>query len=169
MRSCGRIEQIPSAHRKIAKGSDFVAYNKEIFELKDKFCPFDFRVVGPLCCGSDSGLQSRRVQCKAGLKGSDGLDSCQAFMHCLIISCEMCYSVFQLRRNILFAKHVAAYSLTPPKHVNAWGEMDGSNFRSLSCHFIMGKQIGSIRGTCYCRVCSLCIIWLQLKPIKSLL
>lgn len=167
VRSCGRTEQILSVHRKIAKGGAFVAYNKENFELRNKFCPFDLRVVGPLCRGSDSGLQSKRGQCEAGLVGFDGLDSCQAFMHCLIISCEKRYSVFQLRRNILFAKHVAAYSLTPPKHVNAWGEMDGSNFPSLSCHFIMGKQIGSIRGTCYCRVCSLCIIWLQLKPIKS--
>lgn len=165
--SCGRTEQVLSVHRKTAKGCAFVAYNKENFELRNKFCPFDFRVVGPLYRGSDSGLQSRRVQCEAGLMGFDGLDSCQAFMHCLIISCETRYSVLQLGRNILFAKHVAAYSFRPPKHVNAWGEMDGSNFCSLSCHFIMGKQIGSIRGTCYCRVCSLCIIWLQLKLIKS--
>lgn len=71
------------------------------------------------------------------------------------------------RRNILFSEHVAAYLLTLPKHANAWGEMDDSNFHSLSCHFIMRKQIGSIQCTCYCRVCSSCSIRLQLKPIKS--
>lgn len=167
VRSCGRTEQILSVHRKITKWHAFVAYNKENFELRDKLSPFDFRVVGPLYCGSESGLQSRRVQYEAGLMGFDGLDSYQALMHCLIVSCEMRYSGFQLSRNILFARHVAAHSLRLPEHVNAWGEMDGSNFRSLSCHFIMGKQIGSIRGTCYCRECSLCIIWLQLKLIKS--
>lgn len=117
-------------------------------------------------CTVDLILTYEEEECESGLVGF-GLDSCQAFMHCLIVSCEMCYSISQLGRNILFAKHVAAYSLMLPKHVNAWGEMDGSNFRSLTCHFIMGEQIGSIRGTCYCRVCSLCIIWLQLKPIKS--
>lgn len=66
VRSCGRTEKILSVHRKIAKGGAFVAYNKDNFGLRNKSCPFDFRVVGPLYCGSDSDLRRRGVWIRVG-------------------------------------------------------------------------------------------------------
>lgn len=74
---------------------------------------------------------------------------------------------FQLSRSSLFAKHVVPHSLPLPKHVNAWGEMDDSNFHSLSHHFITRKQIEPIWCTYYNRMCSSCSIRMQLEPIKS--
>lgn len=52
-----------SAHKNSRKEVPLQHYNKENFELRNQFCPLDFRGVGPSYRGSDSGLWGRRVLC----------------------------------------------------------------------------------------------------------
>lgn len=121
--------------------------------------------VGPLCCGSAAKQRSWASIRQVDVPHFDRLDAHR--LDHFLWNASKSLSFFKHGRNIVVANHVAAYSLTLPKCANACSEMDDSNFRSLTCHFITRKQIASIQCTCYCWACSSCSIQLQLNPIES--